>query len=144
MELIYSTGVSWQDIIKPDPTRASPAGLGLSCHAARGSPAGLGPSRAAREEAREESMSLHRRRGARPCARAHSIRPGPRSPPERRLASSRAASGRPAGMEDRYCINAWSGPRCLSTSLMYSWAQRSDTAVLDEPLYANYIAQVCA
>lgn len=27
------------------------------------------------------------------------------------------------------CINVWSGPRCVSTSLMYSWAQRSDTTV---------------
>lgn len=36
-------------------------------------------------------------------------------------------------------INCWSGPRCCSTSLMYSFAQRSDTQVLDEPLYASYL-----
>lgn len=37
------------------------------------------------------------------------------------------------------CINVWSGPRCVSTSLMYSFAQRADTEVLDEPLYAHYL-----
>mmetsp|Transcript_14705 Transcript_14705/g.34985 ORF Transcript_14705/g.34985 Transcript_14705/m.34985 type:complete len:505 (-) Transcript_14705:563-2077(-) len=36
-------------------------------------------------------------------------------------------------------VNCWCGPRCLSTSLMYSWAQRSDTLVRDEPLYAHYL-----
>ncbi|KAL4439885.1 hypothetical protein ABPG75_002886 [Micractinium tetrahymenae] len=36
-------------------------------------------------------------------------------------------------------INCWSGPRCVSTSLMYAWAQRSDTQVLDEPLYAHFL-----
>ena len=33
----------------------------------------------------------------------------------------------------------WSGPRNISTSLMYSFAQRSDTFVYDEPLYAFYL-----
>ncbi|KAK3151668.1 hypothetical protein QOZ80_3AG0248980 [Eleusine coracana subsp. coracana] len=36
-------------------------------------------------------------------------------------------------------IHAWSAPRSLSTSLMYSFAQRDDTEVLDEPLYANFL-----
>ncbi len=36
-------------------------------------------------------------------------------------------------------INLWSGPRNVSTALMYSFAQRSDTRVLDEPLYAHYL-----
>ncbi|CAM6113921.1 unnamed protein product [Calypogeia fissa] len=36
-------------------------------------------------------------------------------------------------------INLWSGPRSLSTSLMYSFAQRDDTEVLDEPLYAHFL-----
>lgn len=40
---------------------------------------------------------------------------------------------------DRGCINCWSGPRCVSTSLMYSFAQRADAEVLDEPLYASYL-----
>lgn len=37
-------------------------------------------------------------------------------------------------------IHLWTGPRCLSTSLMYSFSQRSDTLVLDEPLYAYWLA----
>lgn len=36
-------------------------------------------------------------------------------------------------------INMWSGPRNVSTALMYSFAQRSDTRVLDEPLYGHYL-----
>lgn len=37
----------------------------------------------------------------------------------------------------RICL--WSGPRNISTALMYSFAQRSDTRVFDEPLYAHYL-----
>jgi hypothetical protein len=36
-------------------------------------------------------------------------------------------------------INVWSGPRNVSTALMYSFAQRSDTRVVDEPLYGHYL-----
>ena len=36
-------------------------------------------------------------------------------------------------------INLWSGPRNVSTALMYAFAQRSDTCVMDEPLYAHYL-----
>lgn len=36
-------------------------------------------------------------------------------------------------------ISLWSGPRNVSTALMYSFAQRSDTQVVDEPLYAHYL-----
>lgn len=36
-------------------------------------------------------------------------------------------------------IQLWSGPRNVSTALMYSFAQRSDTRVVDEPLYAHYL-----
>jgi len=36
-------------------------------------------------------------------------------------------------------INLWSGPRNISTAMMYSFAQRSDTQVVDEPLYAHYL-----
>lgn len=36
-------------------------------------------------------------------------------------------------------INLWSGPRNVSTALMYSFAQRSDTQVVDEPLYGHYL-----
>ena len=37
-------------------------------------------------------------------------------------------------------IAMWSGPRNLSTALMRSWSSRADTAVVDEPLYAAYLA----
>lgn len=36
-------------------------------------------------------------------------------------------------------INMWSGPRNVSTALMYSFAQRSDTRVVDEPFYGHYL-----
>ncbi|KAL3750175.1 hypothetical protein ACJRO7_011196 [Eucalyptus globulus] len=36
-------------------------------------------------------------------------------------------------------IHSWSAPRSLSTGLMYSFAQRDDMEVLDEPLYANFL-----
>ncbi|MBL0745142.1 sulfotransferase family protein [Chryseolinea lacunae] len=38
-------------------------------------------------------------------------------------------------------INLISGPRNISTALMYSFAQRRDTTVLDEPFYAFYLRQ---
>ncbi len=36
-------------------------------------------------------------------------------------------------------INLWSGPRNVSTALMYSFAERPDTAVIDEPLYGHFL-----
>ncbi|MCG2589818.1 sulfotransferase family protein [Rhodohalobacter sulfatireducens] len=42
----------------------------------------------------------------------------------------------------RICL--WSGPRNISTALMYSFAQRSDTQVVDEPLYAHYLSETNA
>ena len=36
-------------------------------------------------------------------------------------------------------INLWSGPRNVSTALMYSFAERSDTHVVDEPLYGHFL-----
>jgi len=36
-------------------------------------------------------------------------------------------------------INLWSSPRNISTAMMYSFAQRPDTVVFDEPLYAHYL-----
>ncbi|MEM7092652.1 MAG: sulfotransferase family protein [Actinomycetota bacterium] len=36
-------------------------------------------------------------------------------------------------------IQCWSGPRNISTALMYSWRQRPDTTVYDEPFYAHYL-----
>ncbi len=37
----------------------------------------------------------------------------------------------------RICL--WSGPRNVSTALMYAFAQRPDTRVVDEPLYGHYL-----
>ncbi len=42
----------------------------------------------------------------------------------------------------RICL--WSGPRNISTTLMYSFAQRGDTLVVDEPLYASYLCKTSA
>ena len=39
-------------------------------------------------------------------------------------------------------ISVWSGPRNISTALMYSFAQRADTQVFDEPLYAHYLSSI--
>lgn len=36
-------------------------------------------------------------------------------------------------------ISLWSGPRNISTTLMYSFAQRKNTRVFDEPLYGYYL-----
>ena len=36
-------------------------------------------------------------------------------------------------------IALWSGPRNISTALMYSFANRSDTAVVDEPLFGYFL-----
>ena len=38
-------------------------------------------------------------------------------------------------------IAMWSGPRNLSTAMMYSFAARGDCTVVDEPLYAAYLAK---
>ena len=38
---------------------------------------------------------------------------------------------------NKLCL--WSGPRNISTALMYSFAQRKDTKVIDEPLYGHYL-----
>ncbi len=35
----------------------------------------------------------------------------------------------------------WSGPRNISTAMMRSWGNRTDTVVVDEPLYAFYLAR---
>ena len=42
-------------------------------------------------------------------------------------------------MDKPEIINMWSGPRNVSTALMYSFRQRSDTLVVDEPLYGHYL-----
>ncbi len=37
-------------------------------------------------------------------------------------------------------IAMWSGPRNLSTAMMYAFGNRSDCAVVDEPFYAAYLS----
>lgn len=44
-----------------------------------------------------------------------------------------------AKMEEVEVIHSWSAPRSLSTSLMYSFSQRDDIDVLDEPLYSHFL-----
>ena len=45
-------------------------------------------------------------------------------------------------MTKRICM--WSGPRNISTAMMRSWENRTDTQVVDEPFYAFYLAQTQA
>lgn len=43
-------------------------------------------------------------------------------------------------MSEKTIIAMWSGPRNISTAMMRSFENRSDTAVWDEPFYAHYLA----
>ena len=43
-------------------------------------------------------------------------------------------------MSDCLRLSVWSGPRNVSTALMYSFRQRPDTLVVDEPLYGHYLS----
>jgi Sulfotransferase domain len=43
--------------------------------------------------------------------------------------------------DDVVRIAMWSGPRNISTAMMRSFGARADTAVIDEPFYAVYLAQ---
>ena len=38
-------------------------------------------------------------------------------------------------------VAMWSGPRNISTAMMRSWENRSDTVVVDEPFYAHYLVR---
>jgi hypothetical protein len=38
-------------------------------------------------------------------------------------------------------VAMWSGPRNISTAMMRAWGNRADTMVVDEPLYAFYLAR---
>jgi hypothetical protein len=38
-------------------------------------------------------------------------------------------------------VAMWSGPRNISTAMMRAWENRPDTVVVDEPLYASYLAR---
>ena len=39
-------------------------------------------------------------------------------------------------------ITLWASPRNISTALMYSFSQRRDVKVIDEPFYAYYLTHV--
>ena len=43
-------------------------------------------------------------------------------------------------MDQTKRIAMWSGPRNLSTAMMYSFGVRADCTVVDEPFYASYLA----
>ena len=36
-------------------------------------------------------------------------------------------------------IAMWSGPRNLSTAMMYAFGNRADTQIVDEPFYGAYL-----
>jgi hypothetical protein len=42
---------------------------------------------------------------------------------------------------DEVRVAMWSGPRNISTALMRAWENRDDCVVVDEPLYAAYLAR---
>lgn len=41
-------------------------------------------------------------------------------------------------------ISMWSGPRNISTTMMRAFGNRSDTAAIDEPFYADYLSRTGA
>ncbi len=47
-------------------------------------------------------------------------------------------------MMEPFRIAMWSGPRNVSTALLRSWGNRSDTLVCDEPFYAHYLRETGA
>ena len=47
-------------------------------------------------------------------------------------------------MRESTKIALWSGPRNISTALMYSFANRSDTEIVDEPLFGYFLKQTGA
>ncbi len=53
----------------------------------------------------------------------------------------RERPGRQAAPPVTTAICLWSGPRNVSTALMYSFAQRDDVRVVDEPLYGHYLRE---
>src|SRR5262249_54418139 len=57
-------------------------------------------------------------------------------------AEGRRRRGQPVRhrMTEPVRIAMWSGPRNISTAMMRSFGARPDTAVIDEPFYAAYLA----
>lgn len=54
------------------------------------------------------------------------------------MSAARPAAPTPAAPLRLAC---WSGPRNISTAMMRAWENRPDCAVVDEPLYAYYLAR---
>ena len=44
-------------------------------------------------------------------------------------------------VSDAVRVAMWSGPRNISTAMMRAFENRADTVVVDEPLYAAYLAR---
>src|SRR5262249_62380077 len=63
-----------------------------------------------------------------------------RAPAETVSAAHRARRRR-AGTMKPLRLAMWSGPRNISTAMMRAWENRDDCVVVDEPLYAHYLAQ---
>jgi hypothetical protein len=57
-----------------------------------------------------------------------------------RMQNVTAEDDRGPGRQNVKRIQCWSGPRNISTALMYSWRQRDDTTVYDEPFYSHYLS----
>src|SRR4029078_12652062 len=80
--------------------------------------------------------------GRRAHDRRRPPRPGGRAPAGAvpRASGSRRSLARRA-MTTVVRVAMWSGPRNISTALMRAWENRPDTVVVDEPLYAAYLAR---
>ena len=70
------------------------------------------------------------------CARS---RRDPAAGAVRRLGGAPTSPG--GAGRDRVRVAMWSGPRNISTAMMRAWENRPDTVVVDEPLYAEYLAR---
>ena len=44
-------------------------------------------------------------------------------------------------MDNKKIIAMWSGPRNISTALMYSFENRGDTKISDEPFYGYFLSR---
>lgn len=54
-------------------------------------------------------------------------------------ATDASGDGHMIELQQMKTVCLWSGPRNVSTALMYSFAQRADSQVVDEPLYGHYL-----
>jgi Sulfotransferase domain len=62
-------------------------------------------------------------------------------PPAARHPGSRTTPAAPHHPGDVVRVAMWSGPRNISTAMMRAFENRPDTVVVDEPLYAAYLAR---